>query len=409
MMPITKDYTAELETAAPSRIEFDLFDLLMAVAERKGTILLMALLGALIALILVMFVHPSYTAKSLIMPPQQGQSGSAVVSQFGGLAAATGLGGMAMPRDPNDLFLGLMQSHTLEDALINRFHLQAAYNTPRLSGARLALEKSSKFMVEKGGLISITVKDSDPHRAAEIANAYVEELHNLNSHIAISEASRRRLFFAEQLEQEKDRLADAEVALKKTEESTGAISPVGQTAVVIQQVAQLQSQITMHQVQLEALRTSSTDENPDVIRLNSEVSGLRTQLKALESARKDHPEGDITFSSRGVPEAQLAFVRKQRDVTYHTLLFDLIAKQYEAARLDEAKAAPVIQLIDPAETPDRKSAPFRALWVLIGGFIGFVFGSSRVIGSYVFGRVNADDVLGRRLSALRHALRFRSK
>jgi tyrosine-protein kinase Etk/Wzc len=406
MTPITEEYRSQLDSTAPSGIEFDLFDLLIVLAERKRSIFVTTILGVLIALIVVTFVHPTFTSKALIMPPQQGQSGAALVSQIGGLAAVTGLGGNLQQRDPNDLFLGLLQSVTLEDALIKRFNLQKVYKASKMSTARAILEGNSKFMVEKGGLISISVKDQDPNRAAEIANAYVDELHKMNSRIAIGDAALRRVFFAEQLNEEKDRLADAEVALKKTEEETGAIAPGGQTSVVISQVAQLQAQIISREVQLETLRTSSTEQNPDVIRANSELESLRDKLHALQSSRQGHEPGDITLSPRGVPQAQLEFVRKQRDVTYHTLLFDLIARQFEGARLDEAKAAPLIQLVDPAMPPDRKSAPYRALWLLVGCFLGFFIGSVRVISGYVFGRVNADEVHSKRLLTLRRALRF---
>ncbi len=407
MTPITEEYRSQVDSTAPSGIEFDLFDLLIALAERKLSIFVSTVLGVLIAFIVVMFVKPTFTAKALIMPPQQGQSGAALVSQLGGLAAVTGLGGNLQQRDPNDLFLGLLQSVTLEDALIKRFDLQKIYKAPKMSTARAILEGNSKFVVEKGEMISIAIKDHDPNRAAEIANAYVDELHKMNSRIAIGDAALRRKFFAEQLAEEKERLADAEVALKKTEEETGAIAPAGQTSVVISQIAQLQSQIIGREVQLETLRASSTDQNPDVIRANSELESLRARLHALESASQGHEPGDISLSPRGVPQAQLEYIRKQRDVSYHTLLFDLIARQYEGARLDEAKAAPLIQLVDPAMPPDRKSAPYRALWLLVGCGLGFFIGSGRVIAGYVFNRVNADEVHSKRLLTLRRALRLR--
>jgi tyrosine-protein kinase Etk/Wzc len=409
MTPITKEYSPPLEAAGQTGIEFDLLDLLLVMAERKFTIILATFIGLLLGMVLVLLMHPVFTAKALILSPQQGQSSAGLITQLGNLASLTGLGSSAAVRDPNDLYLGILQSNTLADALIQRLGLQAAYHARKLSEARGRLAGSSKFVSEKGGMISITVKDEDPRRAAEIANAYVDELHSLNSHLVIGEAAIRRNFFSQQLALEKDRLTDAEIALKQTEEATGAVAPVGQTGVVISQVAQLQSQIISREVQLDALRTSSTDQNPDVIRLNSELEGLREQLRNMESARKgQHEAGDISLSSRSLPEAQLNYLRKQRDVQYHTLIFDLIARQFEAARLDEAKASPVIQLLDAAQVPDRKSGPFRALWTLAGGVLGFFFGCARVIGSYVYSRVEADEVQAERLGQFRRALRFRS-
>src|SRR6202453_2821297 len=248
IMPPTREYNPPLEAAASSGIEFDLLDLLVVMAERKKTIILTTLIGLLLALGLVMLVHPAFTAKATIMPPQQGQSSAALISQLGSLASLTGLGNGSGMKDPNDLFLAILQSDTLENALIKHLDLLSVYHTKKLSEARRALSGSTKFMSQNGGLISITVRDGDPHRAAQIANAYVDELHAMNSHLVIGEAGVRRMFFSQQLALEKDRLTDAEIALKETEESTGAVSVSGQTGLAIGQVAQLQSQIISHEV-----------------------------------------------------------------------------------------------------------------------------------------------------------------
>jgi uncharacterized protein involved in exopolysaccharide biosynthesis len=407
-MPTTREYSPPLQAAAETGIEFDLLELLLVMAQRKLTIILATIVGLFLATVAVFLVHPTFTAKAVIMPPRQGQSSAALVTQLSSLASLTGLGDTGSLRDPNDLYLAIVQSNTVADAVIKRLNLQAVYHVPTLGQARVKLAANSKFVSEKGGMISITTKDQDPHRAADIANAYVDELHAINSHLVIGEASVRRNFFSQQLALEKDRLTDAEIALQQTEESTGAVSPMGQTGVVIQQVAQLQSQIISREVQLEALRTSSTDENPDVIRLNSELAGLRSQLSQLESVQKGRKPGDISLTSTVLAQDQVAYLRKQRDVQYHTLIFDLIARQYEAARLDEAKASPVIQVLDPAQPPERKSGPFRALWMLVGVVLGFFFGCARVIGSYVMARVEADEMRARRLDQFRRALSFRA-
>jgi tyrosine-protein kinase Etk/Wzc len=406
IMPPTREYTPPREETRAG-IEFDLLDLLLAIAERKNTIILATLIGALITTGLVLLKHPVFTAKAVVLPPQQGQSSAGLLTQLGNLASLTGLGSTAA-KDPNDLYMAVLQSNTVEDGLIKRLNLMAAYKAKKLTEARFALAGNSKFVSEKGGMISITVKDEDPHRAAQIANAYVDELHDINSRLIIGEAGVRRNFFGQQLALEKDRLTDAEIALQQTEEKTGAISPIGQTGVVISQVASLQAQIIGREVQLDALRTSSTDQNPDVIRLNNEIAGMREQIRGLESVQKGRKPGDISLTSRSLPADQVAFLRNQRDVQYHTLIFDLIARQFEAARMDEAKASPLIQVLDPAEPPERKSGPYRALWVLVGLVLGFIFGCVRVIGSYVHSRVVADPDNAARLAQFRRALSFRS-
>jgi capsule polysaccharide export protein KpsE/RkpR len=256
-------------------------------------------------------------------------------------------------------------------------------------------------------MISISVVDHDPKRAAAMANGFVDELYKINNRLAFGSAAQKRLFYEQQLAQEKEHLADAEVALTKTEESTGVIAPSGQTEVVIQQIARLQAEITEHEVQLDALRTSSTDQNPDVIRLTTQLSGLREQLRDLESGTNKHSPGDISITTANVPKAGLEYVRKERDVKYHQFLFDLLARQYEAARIDEAKSSPVIQVVDYANVPDKKSAPTRTTWAVVGGLLGFLLSTTYVLGSYIIHRLSEDEEQNRRLALLRQELKLR--
>jgi tyrosine-protein kinase Etk/Wzc len=388
--------------------EFDILDVVLILAARKGFIFLMTVAGFVIAFGLVLLVTPSYTAKAVILPPEQGQSSGAIMmGQFGALASMTGLGSSLGIKNPVDLYIGILQSRTLIDSMIARFDLVNFYHAKRMSDVRTALLGHSSFAAGKDGMINISVTDHDPKRAATFANAYVDELYRVNNRLALGGASQRRLFYEQQLNQEKDRLADAEVALKKTEEATGVIAPSGQTETIIRQVAQLQAEITSREVQLDALRTSSTDQNPDVIRINSELAGLREQLRGLESGKSKRVPGDISITTANVPQAGLEYIRKERDVKYHQLLFDLLARQYEAARMDEAKAAPLIQVVDVALPPDRKSAPYRAMWALTGVSLGFFLSIGWVLGSHIYRRMAADEEQGRRLAVLRQELKLR--
>lgn len=390
--------------------EFDILDVILVLAARKWTIFLTSVAGFVIAVALVFMVKPMYTAKTTIMPPQQEQSNtSALFGQFSALASLGGMGGSLGLKNPSDLFIGILGSDSVTDAMIKRFDVIRRLHPRRYSDARNAVQKSAKFVAEKDGMISISVTDLDQNRAAAMANAYVDELYKLNNRLALGGASQRRLFFEQQLALEKDKLADAEVALKKTEEATGVIAPSGQTETVIRQVAQLQAEITSREVQLDALRTSSTEQNPDVVRLNTELNGLHQQLRDLESGTGSgkHIPGDIFLSTANVPQAGLEYIRKERDVKYHQFLFDLLARQYEAARIDEAKAAPVIQVVDPAFPPDKKSSPYRALWAIVGCGLGFFLSTVWVLASHIYRRLAADEEQGRRLALLRQELRLR--
>jgi tyrosine-protein kinase Etk/Wzc len=409
-MPIVSEISREapVDRGNSTPREFDILDVLVIIAARKRLIFLATAAGFVLAIGLVLLVKPSYTAKTMILPPEQEQSSGAVMmGQFGALASMTGLGASLGIKNPVDLYIGILQSETVVDRMINRFHLMEFYHAKRWSDVRAAVRNSSKFIADKDGMIAISVIDHDPKKAAAMANAYVDELYRVNNRLALGGASQRRLFYEQQLTQEKDRLADAEVALKQTEEKTGVIAPSGQTEEIIRQVAQLQAEITSREVQLDALRTSSTEQNPDVIRLNTELSGLRGQLRDLESGTAKHAPGDISITTANVPQAGLEYIRKERDVKYHQLLFDLLARQYEAARMDEAKSAPVIQVVDPALVPDRKSAPFRALWAITGAALGFFLTIAWVLGSHIYQRMAADEEQGRRLAVLRQELKLR--
>jgi tyrosine-protein kinase Etk/Wzc len=390
--------------------EFDILDLFLILAARKRLIFWASVGGFVLGVLLVLMVAPVFTAKAVILPPQQDQSsGNAFMGQFGALASMTGLGASLGIKNPVDLYIGMLSSQTVTDGIIKRFDFVRIYHPKRYSDLRVMVTKKAKFVAGKDGMISISVTDADPRMAAAMANAYVDQLYQLNNRLAIGGASQRRLFYEQQLAQEKDKLADAEVALRKTEEATGVIAPSGQTESIIREVAQVQAEITAREVQLDALRTSSTEQNPDVVRLNSELTGLREQLRGLESGSSStkHAPGDIFISTANVPQAGLEYIRKEREVKYHQFLFDLLARQYEAARIDEAKAAPVIQVVDTAQVPDRKSAPTRALWALVGCFLGFIFTTSWVFASHVYHRLEADDTHGQRLAVLRQELKLR--
>ena len=382
----------------------DLLDLLLPLVEFKYVIALGTVLGLLFAMAATLLTRSDYTGKAVIMPPQQGQSSASLISQLGGLASLSGVNTGAL-HDPNDLYIALLQSETVLDAVINRLGLETYYRISSPYYARLTLWSRSKFMSERGGLISIAVKDHDPREAALIANTYVEELHNLNDSLAITEASRRAAFFGRELAQQRDRLEQAEAALQGAEQSTGAIAPSSQTSLVIQRISELQAQISAREVQLDSLRLSSTEQNPDVIHLNSELAVLRSQLRALESGGKGHIPGDVLLTSQSVPSAQLTYNRKFRDVSYQNYLVDLIERQYEAAKLDEAKAAPLIQLVDRARPPERKSGPSRVLWTLVGGFLAFIVSCLTIIGRFLYYCIRSDRQLSTRLEPFRRALR----
>jgi len=342
---------------------------IVLVRARRGiaAATLMALFfGGLISLI----IKPYFTATALILPPQQQQS--SVSSLMGQLGALVGGGGASLgAKNPGDLYVGILQSRTVADQLIAKFNLASIYRTMRMDDTRAALKKHVLFEARKDGLISISVTDKSSQRASDLTNAYIDALQRMNSTLAISEAAQRRVFFDQQLNEEKDALAAAEIDLKATQERTGLIQLSVQAESIIRSIAELRAQIVSREVEIQSMRTFATDQNPDVTRIQQEISTLRQQLALLENDQQSIQPGNTQLPAGLVPKDALEYARKLREVKYHESLLDMFSKQFEAARIDEAKSAPIIQVIDHAIPPDKKSGPHRLLLILGVTSIGF--------------------------------------
>lgn len=353
--------------------ETNLLDLLIVLVRHKKLVIALPIITGVIALAVSMMMTPIFTSTAKILPPQQQGSGAAaMLGQLGNLAGAAGA--IAGIKNPNDLYVGMLESRTIADNLINRFNLKERYESGNMEDARSALALASQLTnSKKDGLIWISVNDQDPKFAADLANAYVDELIKLLQTMAVSEASQRRLFFEKQMQEAKDKLADAEVALRTTQEKTGMLHPDGQVQAIISSAAQLKATIAAKEVQINAMKTFATGQNPDVLRAQEELRGLQVQLAKLE---KNHAsqEADFMVPTGKLPEAGVEYIRSLRNVKYYEAMFELMAKQYELAKIDEAKDPSTIQLLDKAVPADKKSKPKRGVITLVGLIGGGVLG-----------------------------------
>jgi tyrosine-protein kinase Etk/Wzc len=394
--------TGVMENASEEQ-GIDLLEVMALLLRGKKTILKFMLVTAALAALVVYFVmKPMYTAEASFLPPQSapGSGMSQLANQLGPL---TGLGALGGLKSSGDVYVGILKSRTIADNLIKRFNLQKVYETKRISDAAKKLKDRSTFVSGKDTLITISVEDHDANRATSLANGYLDALYEQNGRLALTEASQRRLFFEQQLEREKDALADAEVELKKTEEQTGLISPGGQAQVEIEAIAQVRAQISAREIELGALKQAATDQNPEVIRLQTQIDGLEQQLQKLESGSEARQSGNVLPAAAKVPELALEYVRREREVKYHEILFGLIAKQYESARLDESRESPVLQVVDRAVVPDRKSGPPRALIMLASCLLGALVGAGWVIVKDFVGKLQQDPARAAKYEALRQA------
>ena len=345
--------------------EISLIDLAITLAKHKKLIIGAPLIVAIVVAIYSFFIPPIYTADVQMLPPQQQSSASAMLSQLGALGGMAGAAGI---KNPNDTYVAMLKSRTIQDSMIKRFKLQAVYKTKTPEKTRGALNGATKVTVGKEGIIGISVDDESPQRAAILANGYVDALQQMTQVFAVTEASHLRLFYEKQLLQAKHNLGDAEIALKQLQEKTGIIHLDSQAQLGIGTAANIKGQIAMKEVELGAMRTFATGNNPDLVRTQQTISGLQAQLAKIETG---------TVSSSKVPETGLEYIRKTRDFKYAETIYEMLAKQFEMAKIDEAKESSVIQVLDKAMPPEQKSKPKRSMMVLIAalatGFLTILY------------------------------------
>lgn len=361
---------------AKAPAEYSLFDLLITVAERKNLILGITAAFAVAALVISFLLPVRYTATIIVLPPQQNSSmSSALASQLGSVGGMAAMAGGSLGiKSPNDMYVAMLRSRTVEDAMVRHFELMKEYRKRYLSDARKEFEsRTSVDGSGKDGLIHISVEDLDPRRAADLANGYVDQYSDLSRHLAITEASQRRLFFEQELEQAKDNLANAEEALKETEQKTGLIQLDIQARALIDSAAALRAQITVREVQIEGMRTYASGENAQLVQAQRELDSMHAQLAKLGGSAGGS-DGELIVPKGLVPEAGLEYARKLRDVKYYDTIFDILARQFEMAKLDEAKEGALVQVVDPAVPPDKKSFPKRGFIVILTTFFGLFFG-----------------------------------
>ena len=333
-----------------------LLDFVQSLADHARTLVLLPLLVGLIALGVAFTIPPTYTAKTQFMPPQQPQSAAA--SALASLGALGGLAGAASGlKNPSDQYIALLKSRSVTDTMIERFQLMKLYELEFKDDARKKLNMNTRIMAGKDGLISVEVDDTSAKNAADIANAYVPELQKLMGRLAITEAQQRRAFFEKQLLISKDKLAAAETSLKSTGINSSALKASPQAAV--EGVAKLKAAVTVQELKIASMRGYLAESAPDFKQALNELGALRGQLSA---AGRSDESGNRSDSD---------YVARYREVKYQETLFELFAKQFELAKVDESREGATIQVVDVAEVPERKSKPSKALIALAAMALSF--------------------------------------
>ena len=394
--PIVSDASSEAETKSD---ELGLLDLLIVLAKHKLAIIGLPLLAAIGAVIYSLSLPNVYTATTKLLPPQGNQSASALLAAQAG--AVAGLGGLIGGKSPTELYVGMLRSRTVADNLVQRFDIQKVSGAKYASQAREALGAVTNIGIGRDGIITIEVDDYDPARAAAIANGYVEELFKLTQVLAVTEASQRRVFFEQQFARAKENLSKAETTARQALEQGGLIKVDEQGRAMIQTNARLRAEITAKEVQIGAMRAFAAERNPDLRMAEQELESMKRELAKMEgrggASVADAPGG------KGV-----ANVRLLRELKYHETLYELLARQYEMARIDEAKDSAVVQVLDQAVPPDRKSKPARARIVLGATLAALIVAIAWALAREALARARKDARQAARVDALKRHMRWRS-
>jgi uncharacterized protein involved in exopolysaccharide biosynthesis len=336
--------------------EFSLADVFKILWSQRLKVLGIPVLTAALALAISFLMPQYYTATARILPPQQAPSLSAMfLQQVGALA---GLAGVAL-KNPNDQFVAMMMSRTVADRIIDRFDLIKVYESEYRQDARKELASNTAIVAGRDGLIIIDFDDRESKRAAEIANAYIDELRTMMQALALSEAAQRRSFFEARLKDARGKLSAAEAELTSGGFSEKVLKAEPRAAA--ETVARLRAEITGAEVMLSTMRNSLSEGHPEMKQAQSRLASLRAQLRVAQQADTG-PSG----------KDEDGYIARFREFKYQESLYELLAKQYELARVDEAREATVIQVVDIAVEPERHSKPYKALIAAAAGLLGLV-------------------------------------
>ncbi len=374
----------------PANDEINLLELLLVIVQHKKMIFFTCLITFIVACGLTLLMPNIYTATARVLPPKDNKSG--LSSMLGGMSDLAALAGISTGGGSGELYIGMLESRTVNDAIIERFDLMKYFKWETRTGAYADLAEKAKFSLGKDdGLLSVSFEDESPKLAADIANAYIDELQKLNVKINLNNAGRERVFLEDRLELVKKDLAKAEDALKDFQLQNKAIRIDAQASAIIEAIASLKGELASKEVELGVLLSSQTEQNPQVMALREGIVQIKDQISRLERS----PEGkkvsdDIFLATSDVPELGVQYARLLRNFKVQETLYELLTKQYEVAKINEAKNTSTIQVLDDATPPDRKSKPKRALIVILAtfcaGFLSLIVAFVRGFGSNLQGQ-----------------------
>ena len=340
--------------------------------------------GLAIAAAMAFHIPNRYASTAELMPPDQSNDAGAgmlaaltgQMGQMGGMGG--GLAGLAESalgvKTTGDLFVGILKSDTVEDDVIRKFALQKVYRTRYLEDARKALAAHTDISEDqKSGLISISVTDHDPRRAAAMAQEYVNELNWVVTHLSTSSAHRERVFLDQRLKQVSANLEEAEKEFSQFASQKGAIDVPNQGKAMVTAASILQGQLIAAEAELQGLRQIYADKDLRVRALQAQVDKMRSSLQQIagKGADENSSAGELFPSISQLPVLGVTYADLLRQTNVEETVFATLTQEDEMAKVQEAKEVPSVKVLDPPLVPQKKSFPPHLLITLLGGFLAF--------------------------------------
>ena len=364
-MEMNQKETIQAELEAEE--EINLLELLRVIVRNLPLIAKITFAAAILSILYSLTLKNVYTAKATMLPPQKDSGGGGaaalIASMGGGLAGlAGGLGGSA------DLYIGILRSRTVAASVVKRLDLHTEFKSEDSDSAITTLQGLAKFQAGKDGIISVTVDYNDPAKAALLANTFIDELQKKSQQLNLTKASTERSFLEKRLVVVKQDLKTAEEEMKSFQEKNKTIKADSQAAAAIEGIARLRAEMVSREVQLAALRNSMTDESAEVRTLLAGMAKLKSQLNAMSGSGGG---GGVIPSVGSAPSIGVEYIRRLRELKIQEALFEQLTKQFELAKINEARDSSSIQVLDEAVVPLHKSKPKRSLIVILSTITAF--------------------------------------
>lgn len=385
-----------------SELNGRLADYLLLLWARRRFVRNFLLAVLLISLATAFLLPKYYEAKAQLMPPDSAQtpfsSILAAVSGGSGSSGMSGLGGMAIAdvlgaKTNGALFVGVLGSRTVQDQIIDRFYLRRVYDVSTYEKARKKLSAHTSIEEDrKSGIIRITVEDKDPRRARDIAAAYVDELNRIVAKVSTSAARRERVFLEERLKQVDSELQRAQQELSVFSSGNSTLDLKEQSKAMIEAAGTLEGELIAAQTDLSSLQQIYASDNIRIRTVEARIGELKRRLKQITGSESPDPEMPYP-SMRQLPLLGVKYVNLYREVRVQETVYEALTRQYELAKVQEAKEIPTVRVLDEPVLPEKKSWPPRALLIASSLVLGALFAACWVLLSDAWHRIEPSDPL----------------